>query len=91
MDCSPPDSSVHEILQARIPEWIVMSSSRGSSHPRIESESLALAGGFFTTKSLGKLQLYVSMYLFSHACFLNVKISKCNLKAQFFLKMGTFI
>ena len=34
MDCSPPGSSVHEILQARILEWVAMSSSRGSSLPR---------------------------------------------------------
>ena len=33
MDCSPPGSSVHGILQARILEWVVMSSSRGSSRP----------------------------------------------------------
>ena len=32
MDCSPPGSSVHRILQARILEWIAISSSRGSSH-----------------------------------------------------------
>ena len=31
VDCSPPDSSVHGILQARILEWIAMPSSRGSS------------------------------------------------------------
>ena len=31
MDCSPPGSSVHEILQARILEWGAMPSSRGSS------------------------------------------------------------
>ena len=35
MDCSPPDSSVHGILQARILEWIAMSSSRGSFQPRV--------------------------------------------------------
>ena len=34
MDCSPPESSVHGILQARIPEQVAMSSSRGSSRPR---------------------------------------------------------
>ena len=34
MDCSPPDSSVHGVLQARILEWIAISSSRGSSQPR---------------------------------------------------------
>ena len=30
-DCSPPGSSVHGILHARILEWKAMSSSRGSS------------------------------------------------------------
>ena len=34
MDCSPPGSSVHEVLQARILEWVAMPSSRGSSQPR---------------------------------------------------------
>ena len=29
MDCSPPGSSVHGILQARILEWIAISFSRG--------------------------------------------------------------
>ena len=33
--CSPPGSSVHGILQARILEWVAMSFSRGSSQPRI--------------------------------------------------------
>ena len=33
-DHSPPGSSVHEILQARIEERVAMSSSRGSSQPR---------------------------------------------------------
>ena len=31
MDCSPPGSSVHGILQARIPEWVAVPFSRGSS------------------------------------------------------------
>ena len=34
IDCSPPGSPVHGILQARILEWIAMLSSRGSSQPR---------------------------------------------------------
>ena len=46
MDHSPPGSSVHDILQARIPEWIAMPSSRESSDPnlssRIEPETLSL-------------------------------------------------
>ena len=32
MDCSPPGSSVHGILQARIPEWIAMPSSRAENY-----------------------------------------------------------
>ena len=34
MDYSPPDSSVHGILQARILGWVAMPSSRGSSQPK---------------------------------------------------------
>ena len=34
MDCSPPGSSVHGILQARIREWIAIPFSRGSFRPR---------------------------------------------------------
>ena len=34
MDCSPPGSSVHGILQARILEGVSMTFSRGSSQPR---------------------------------------------------------
>ena len=34
MNCSPPGSSVHRVLQARILEWIAMSFSRGSSQPQ---------------------------------------------------------
>ena len=33
-DCSPPGSSVHGILQARILEWVAMPSSRGSAQHR---------------------------------------------------------
>ena len=51
LDCSPPGSSAHGILQARILEWAAIPSSRGSSDPGIEPTSLrspALAGGLFT-------------------------------------------
>ena len=41
-NCSPPSSSVHGILQARILDWIVISFSRGSSQPRIKPRPLTL-------------------------------------------------
>ena len=34
VDCSLPGPSVHRIPQARIPEWVAISFSRGSSWPR---------------------------------------------------------
>ena len=34
MDCSPPSSSVHGILQARILEWVAIPFSKGSFQPR---------------------------------------------------------
>ena len=34
MDCSPLGFSLHGILQARILEWVAISSSRGSFQPR---------------------------------------------------------
>ena len=39
MDYSPPGSSVHEILKARIVEWVAMPSSRDLPDPGIEFES----------------------------------------------------
>ena len=39
MDCSPPGSSAHGILQARILEWVAIPFSRGSSQPRVEPRS----------------------------------------------------
>ena len=48
MDCSPPGSSVHGISQARILEWVTISSSRGSSQPRERIQLSCIAGRFFT-------------------------------------------
>ena len=50
VDCSLPGSSVHGILQARILKWVAFSLCRGSSQPRMEPGSPALAGRFFTTE-----------------------------------------
>ena len=48
MDCSPPDSSVHGILQAKILEWAAISFSRGSSQPRDRTQVSDVAGRPFT-------------------------------------------
>ena len=60
VDCSPPGSSVHEILQERILVWVAMPSSRASFWPRnwtYLSWDSCIAGGFFTTESPGKSTL----------------------------------
>ena len=53
MHCSLPGSSVHGSLQARVPEQVAMSSSRGSSLPRnrtrVSYVSLHWQSGFFNT------------------------------------------
>ena len=42
MDCSPPGSSAHGILQARILEWVAFPSPRDLPDPRIKAWSLVL-------------------------------------------------
>ena len=44
MDCSPPGSSVHGILQARILEWAAISSSRGASRTRDRTRFSCIGG-----------------------------------------------
>ena len=44
---NPPGTSVRGISQARILEWVAISSSRGSSQPRDQTCISCIAGGFF--------------------------------------------
>ena len=66
--CSPPSSSsVHGILQARILEWVAVSSSRGSSCPR-DQTCVSLAGRFFTTVS-PYIYIYIYIYVLLNIVF----------------------
>ena len=47
VDCSPPGSSIHGILQARILEWVAISFSRESSQHRDLTQVSHIAGGRF--------------------------------------------
>ena len=54
VDCSPPVSSVHNILQARVLGWVASSASRGSFWPRDWAhvpKAPVLTGRFFTTSA----------------------------------------
>ena len=47
--CNPMDYTVHEILQARILEWVVFPFSRGSSQPRDQTQVSCFTGELFTS------------------------------------------
>ena len=60
IDCSPPGSTVHRIIQARILDWVAMPSSRGSSQPRDQtcaSRISCIIGGFFTHQTTWEAHL----------------------------------
>ena len=60
MDCNPPGSSVHGILQAGILEWVAMPSSRGSSQLRDRTQVSHISGGLFTSEPPGKTSNVIS-------------------------------
>ena len=58
--CSPPGSSVHGVLQAKVLEWAAMPSSRGSSQPQDWTQVSHIAGRFFTIWGTREAQEYWS-------------------------------
>ena len=83
MACSPPGSSVHGILQARIREWVAVPFSRGSSWPRNWSQVSCIAGRFFTTASATRQNLPIKpRKLHTHLCVLSrfSRVQLCNPK-----------
>ena len=54
VDCSPPGSSVHGILPARILEWVAISFSRECSRPRDQVRSPALQADALPSEPPGK-------------------------------------
>ena len=66
--CSPPGSSVHGIVQARILEWAAMPFSRGSSGPRDLTQVSRIAGRFFTAWATGIFNLDRIIYIYICMC-----------------------
>ena len=62
MDCSSPGSSVHEILQARILDWVAIPFSRGSFQPRDQTHVSHIADGFFIIWATREAQEYWNGY-----------------------------
>ena len=60
MDCNPPGSPVHGILQAIILEWVAVPFSRGYPQPRDQTQVSYIAGRFFTILATKEAQEYWS-------------------------------
>ena len=62
MECRPPGSSVHRILQGRIMEWVAIPFSKGSSRPRDQTQV------FYHQESpvilWCKMVFYICMYVY---------------------------
>ena len=56
MDCSPPGTVVHGILQARTLEWVAISYAKGSSQPRNRTLVSCISGRLFTSYKGSPLQ-----------------------------------
>ena len=67
MDCGPPGSSVHGILQARIQGWVAVPFSRGSSQPRDGIQISCIAGGVFTIWATREAPLVVLVIIYCNA------------------------
>ena len=80
MDCSPPGSSVHGILQVKILEWVAIPSSRGSSQPRDQTLVSRIAGWFFTIWALGKTHIRRIYFTIWEYCALNFPMELFFLK-----------
>ena len=89
--CSPPGSSVHGNLQARILEWVAISFSRGSSRPRDQTHVSRIAGRCFNlwatrealwtwvnvkVKSLRRVRLFATPWTIAHQASPSMGISR---------------
>ena len=67
LDYSPLGSSVNGIFQARIPEWVAISSSRASSWTRAQthvSYVSGLAGEFFMCWAIRQAHVYICINIY---------------------------
>ena len=80
MNCSPPCFSVHGILQARILEWVVMPSSRGSSWPKQILYLLSQLGSYFRLFACTLLFLFIWLWTsFLFSCWPSFCLKNLNL------------
>ena len=90
LDWSPPGSSVHGILQARILEWVAIPFFRGSSQPRDRTRVSCIAGRFFTTREKNNRyeHKYLVLLLLNHFSRVQLFASLWTVAHQALLSMG---
>ena len=83
VDCSLPGSSDHGILQARIPRWVAISFSRGSSQPRDQTPVSHIGGRRFNLWAhpchfLQSIILGMISDVLMHDCLIITYITDCT-------------
>ena len=82
MDCSPPVSSVHGILQASRLEWVVIPFSRRSSWHKDQTQVFCTAGRFFTVWTIREAHLTAYLHLISS--FLEISLNLLSVTCSSF-------
>ena len=73
MYCNLPGSSAHAVFQAKMPKWVAIFFSKGSSQPRDQTCISCTAGRFFTAEPPGKLTLLCRQILPTSQVTMNIK------------------
>ena len=88
MDYSQLGSSVHEILQARILEWVAIPFSKGSFTPRDQTQISCTAGRFFTIWATREAWAWVTL-----SCFIAylLILKNCTFKKIYCSNSGSWL
>ena len=88
MDYSQLGSSVHEILQARILEWVAIPFSKGSFTPRDQTQISCTAGRFFTIRATREAWAWVTL-----SCFIAylLILKNCTFKKIYCSNSGSWL
>ena len=82
MDCGPPGSSVHGLLQVRIQEWAALPSSGKFSPHRDWTRISCTAGRFFTTEQAWILNLRRTRVNLLPLCTKNINLLYFQIKRE---------
>ena len=82
-NCSPSDSSIHRIFQARVLEWVAIAFFRGSSRPRDRTQVSCIVGRRFYPLSHNPLPIPKSVLAICCCITHFAKIKWCKIPLTF--------